>query len=161
MRAIASSRVISRSSTISTASLRLAFDAAARRPRLQHMQLAVVDGEFDILHVAIMGLEPGGDIAQLRISRRQLHLHRGDAGIAVGMGHAHDRTGDRIKLALAEGQSLPCEFGRYSPKSIFSPVSGLRVSTIPEGGAALRLPKTMACRFSAVPHSTGMPCKAR
>ena len=42
--------------------------AAVRLPfaRLQHVELAFLDREFEVLHVAIMALQRVGDIDQLR-----------------------------------------------------------------------------------------------
>ncbi len=44
--------------------------------RLQHPQLALLDGEFEILHVAIVPLERGVDALELGEGVRQRRFHR-------------------------------------------------------------------------------------
>ena len=47
--------------------------------------------------------------------------------------------------------SSPCEFRRYSPYSVFSPVLGSRVKHTPEPESSPMFPYTIACTFTAVP----------
>ena len=61
----ASSRLISPSSAMSTAILSAALRRALAGPGLQHPQPAVLDGEFEILHVAVMAFEPIEDRLEL------------------------------------------------------------------------------------------------
>ena len=44
--------------------------------RLQHPQLALLDGEFEVLHVAVMPFEHGMDAVELGESLRQRRFHR-------------------------------------------------------------------------------------
>ncbi len=37
---------------------------------LQHVELAILDGEFEVLHVAVVLLQAGGDLAQLVVDLR-------------------------------------------------------------------------------------------
>ena len=78
MRATASSREISPSSTISTATL----SAAAGRPlpgsRLQEIEPALLDGELDVLEIAVVRLEPLERLDELLVRLRQFLAHRLD-----------------------------------------------------------------------------------
>ncbi len=47
--------------------------------------------------------------------------------------------------------SSPWAFIRYSPKSSFSPVLGLRVKATPVALSSPMLPKTIVCTLTAVP----------
>ena len=65
MRVTASSREIRPSFASSTAILQRGLGGALARARLQHPQLALLDREFEILHVAIVALEHAVDARQL------------------------------------------------------------------------------------------------
>ena len=49
---------------------------ALARPGLQHPQLAFLNGEFKVLHVAVMGLKAGKDIRQFLVGLRHQHFQR-------------------------------------------------------------------------------------
>ena len=98
------------------------FDGDAQRglpgalaiARLQHPQLALLDGEFEILHVAVMLFELGVDAKQFSESLRQRRLHRrlvGRGFLARGLGDLLRRAdaGDHV-LALGVDQKLAVEF---------------------------------------------------
>ena len=55
-----------------------------------------------------------------------------------------------------ETTSLPCAFGRKSPEGSGAPVTSSREKATPLPLRAPRLPKTICCTFTAVPHSSGM-----
>jgi len=50
---------------------------------------------------------------------------------------------------------------RKSPYGVLSPVDGERVKPTPVPLVSSRLPKTMACTFTAVPRSWGMRSRTR
>lgn len=52
--------------------------------------------------------------------------------------------------------SSPCALIRYSPVKISSPVAGSRVKATPVAEVFPMFPKTIACTFTAVPHSSGI-----
>ena len=82
--------------------------------RLQHPQLALLDGEFEVLHVAVMLFELGVDAEQFGEGFRQRRLHRR----LVGAGLLARRLGDLLRradagdhvLALGIDQKLAVEF---------------------------------------------------
>ena len=82
--------------------------------RLQHPQLALLDGEFEILHVAVMLFELGVDAEQFGEGFRQRRLHRR----LVGGGLLARRLGDLLRradagddvFALGIDQKLAVEF---------------------------------------------------
>ena len=84
--------------------------------RLQHPQLAGLDGEFHVLHVAIVALEQFGRAAELGEDLRQRRLHRRLVGPRLdpgGLGDVLRRAdaGDDV-LALGIDQELAVEFMR-------------------------------------------------
>ena len=52
--------------------------------------------------------------------------------------------------------SSPCALMRYSPLKISSPVAASRVNATPVAEVLPILPNTIACTFTAVPHSSGI-----
>ena len=81
--------------------------------RLQHPQLALLDREFEVLHVAVVTLERLIDAAKLRERLRHRLLHRGLVGArrgARGLGDLLRRAdaGDHV-LALRVDQELAVE----------------------------------------------------
>ena len=78
-------------------SLRGALTAAA----LEHIELAVLDGELHVLHVAVVILEQVADLDEVGVSLGELLFHLGD-------GHRGADAGDDI-LALSVGQELAHE----------------------------------------------------
>ena len=78
-------------------SLRGTLTAAA----LEHVELAVLDGELHILHVAVVILEQVADLDEVSVGLGELRLHLGD-------GHRGADAGDDV-LALGVGQELAHE----------------------------------------------------
>ena len=81
--------------------------------RLQHPQLALLDGEFEILHVAVMPLKLGVDALELgeRVRQRRFHRRLVGAGfLARGLGDLLRRAnaGDHV-FALGVDQILSIE----------------------------------------------------
>ena len=85
IRATASSREISPSSTIVDGRLERRRGRALRGARLQQVELLVLDGELDVLHVAVVLLEAAHRLEQLlerlgqRVAHRLERLRRADA----------------------------------------------------------------------------------
>ena len=106
-------------------------------PRLEHVQPAALDRELEILHVAVVALEPAGDLLEL----------------AVDLGHpiAHVVIASGVRMPATT--SSPWALVRYSPKSTFSPVFGLRVKATPVPESSPMLPKTIVTTLTAVPRS--------
>ena len=52
--------------------------------------------------------------------------------------------------------SSPWAFGRKSPDGVGSPVISSRENATPEHERSPRLPNTICCTLTAVPHSSGM-----
>ena len=84
MREIASSREISPSSTIVTRRLQRRGRRALRRARLQQVELLVLDGELDVLHVAVVLLEPAHRLDEL--VERLRHRRRASPRSAAACG---------------------------------------------------------------------------
>ena len=125
--------------------------------RLQHPQLAAFDGEFQVLHVAVMPLQQAVDAGQLREGRRHGAFQRrlvGACGLAGDLGDflRGADAGDHI-LALGIDQEFAVER--------LSPVEGLRVKATPVADVSPRLPNTMAWTLTAVPQLSGMACRRR
>ena len=113
MRVTASSRVISPSPASSTAILQRRLGGALAGAGLQHPQLALLDREFEVLHVAVMALERAGDARELleRLRHRLFHRRLVGAGLlARGLGDLLRRAdaGDHV-LALRIDQELAVE----------------------------------------------------
>ena len=86
---------------------------ALARARLQHPELALLDGEFEVLHVAVVFFEHGVDAREFLEGVRQRALHRGLAGaslLARGFGDLLRRAdaGDHV-LALGVDQEFTVE----------------------------------------------------
>ena len=86
---------------------------ALARARLQHPQLALLDREFEVLHVAVVALEHAVDARQLleRLRHRRFHRRLVGAGLlARGLGDLLRRAdaGDHV-LALGIDQELAVE----------------------------------------------------
>ncbi len=69
--------------------------------RLEHVEAAALDGELEVLHVAVVGLQPLGDAPELGVGLGQLIAHSAD-----GVGRADAR---HHVLALGVGEVLPVE----------------------------------------------------
>ena len=108
---------------------------------LQHVELAILDGELEVLHVAIV----------------LFHLPGNGLEMVVDLGHGPFELADRAcGVRTPETTSSPCAFIRYSPKNTCSPVAGLRVKPTPVPEFSPRLPNTMACTLTAVPSQSSM-----
>ena len=97
IRATASSLVISFSLASSTAIRSAAFAVRLPYRRLQHPELALLDGELDVLHVAVVLLERAVDARQLLERRRHRVFHRR----LVGAGLLARDLGDLLRRADA------------------------------------------------------------
>ena len=89
------------------------FRGAFARARLQHPELALLDGEFEILHVAVVALEHAADALQLLECGRHGGFHGWPVGaglLARLLGNFLGRAdaGDHI-LALGIDQELAVE----------------------------------------------------
>ena len=74
---------------------------ALGRSRLEHVQLAALDRELEVLDVAVVALQALGDLVELLIHLRQLVAHLADLGRGPDAGHH--------VLALRVGQVLAVE----------------------------------------------------
>src|SRR5262245_45034288 len=83
---------------------------------LQHIQLAVLEREFDVLHVLEMRLESGRELFELAV-----HLHK------LALLHLLDR----FRRTRAGDTSSPCAFVRTSPFKTVSPLRQSRVNATP------------------------------
>ena len=109
-------------------------------PGLEHPELALLDGELRVAHVAVVRLEPGEDGEQLVVDLREV------AAAAPSSGSV---------LRMPATTSSPWALTRKSPYGPFSPVAGSRVKPTPVPDWSSRLPNTIACTFTAVPRSCG------
>ncbi len=87
---------------------------ALARARLQHPQLALLDREFEVLHVAVVLLERAVDAGEFLEGRRYRLFHRRLVGASLrprGLGDLLRRadTGDHV-LALGVDQKLAVKF---------------------------------------------------
>ena len=120
-------------------------DRRLRRPlgvaRLQHVQAALLDGELGVLHVAVVALERAQDLQQLargpRASRRA--ARRGPWG-----------------CVLRRRRPRPGRWAGSRRTARERPVSSSREKATPLPLRSPRLPNTICCTFTAVPHSSGM-----
>ncbi len=106
--------------------------------RLEHVELAALDGELEVLDVAVVPLELLADPLELGVDRRHVGLPSGRSSAAVRM---------------PATTSSPWALVRYSPKSTFSPVFGSRVKATPVPESSPMLPKTIVTTLTAVPRS--------
>ena len=124
---------------------------------LQHPQLAPLDCELKILHVAIVPFEHSVDTLEPPERRRHRFFHRRLVGV-----HLHARlladllrgadAGDHV-LALGVDQELTVEpflTGRM-----------IAVKATPVAEVSPMLPNTIACTFTAVPQLSGILCRRR
>ena len=72
---------------------------ALAHPRLEHPELALLNGELGVAHVAIVGLETGEDLEQVGVDLRELLLQLGDRLGVADAGHD--------VLALRVDQEVP------------------------------------------------------
>ena len=97
---------------------------ALGRARLQHVQLPALDRELEVLHVAVVLLEPAGIALELGVDLGQVALQRLDR---LGVAHAGDDV-----LALGVGQVVAVQLA----------LAGDRVAR--EGDAGTRAPAHVA-----------------
>ena len=81
---------------------------------LEHVELAVLNGELHVLHVAVVILEQGADLDELIVRLGELLLHLGDGHRSADAGHD--------VLALGVGQELA-----QLPKTI-----GMTLTAVPQ-----------------------------
>ena len=74
------------------------------RARLEHVQLAALDGELEVLDVAVVLLEPLADPLELGVDRRHVRLHLGD--LRRGPDAGHDVLALGVGEVLAEEHLL-------------------------------------------------------
>ena len=124
---------------------------------LQHPELAALDGELDVLHVAIVALEQVEHLGELGEHLGQRFLHRRRLGarfLARGTGQILRRAdaGDDV-LALGVDQIF----------AIIGALAGRRIAGEGDAGGAVSpiLPNTIAWTLTAVPQSWGMLCSRR
>ena len=133
----------------------LSAAGAVRLPRagLQDVELAALDGELDVLHLAVVRLEPVEHGGQLGEGLRQHLLHRlrrpsrCPAAMAAGQRLRRADAGHHV-LALGVDQELAVD-------RRVSPVEGLRVKATPVAQSSPMLPNTIAWTVTAVPMSLG------
>lgn len=104
---------------------------------LQHIELAILDGELHVLHVLVVLLQAVGDGGELLVHRGHLLMQLGD--------------GEGVRTPATT--SSPWALIRYSPNRAFSPVAGLRVKATPVPELSPELPNTMDWTLTAVPQS--------
>ena len=138
----ASSFVMSFSFTMSTAILTAAGRGALPVARLEHVQLVLLDGELEVLHVPVMLLELRGDLAQLLVDLRDLLL----------------QVADRVRGPDAGDDVFALRVHRDTRRRTPSrPWTGLRVKPTPVAESSPMLPNTIAWTLTAVPMSSGIP----
>ena len=118
---------------------------ALRGARLQQVEPPRLDGELDVLHVAVVLLEPAHRLEQLLVRLRQPRLHRLER-----LRRADPR--DDV-LALRVGEKL----------AVQPLLARRRVAREAHAGpqSSPRLPKTIWTTLTAVPRSSGIPCARR
>ena len=102
---------------------------------LEHVELAVLDGELHVLHVMVMILEDAADLDELRISLRGTALPSGRWAWSAD-------AGDDV-FALRVDKELTHE--------LLLAGGGSRVKATPVPEFSLRLPNTMGMTLTAVP----------
>ena len=112
---------------------------------LQHPELAALDGELHVLHVAVVRSRRRGD-------RRELGVGRASRSASSAM---------RRVARVPATTSSPWALTRKSPSSFGSPVVTLRDMATPVAESSPRLPNTIVWTFTAVPRSWGMPAALR
>ena len=126
-----------------------AFSAAAAvrfaDARLEQVERALLDRELDVLDVAVVPLERGHRLDELRERLREALLHPRER-----LGRAD--PGDDV-LALRVDEELAVE----------ALLAGRRVAreATPVAEPSPLLPKTIWTTFTAVPRSSGMSCARR
>ena len=111
MREIASSRVISPSLAMSTAIADRRLGGALAGARLQHPQLAALDGELEVLHVAVVLFEPVADADECGERLRHQLLSDGLSEPASMRAASVMFCGVRMPATT----SSPCALTRNSP----------------------------------------------
>ena len=115
--------------------------------RLEDVELAALDRELDVLHVAEALLE-------------SLAARAGALRTPPASSPRANRRGPSPRSAAACGcrrrRPRPGRSGGTRRRTFLSPVAGLRVNATPVAQSSPRLPKTIACTVTAVPHVSGM-----
>ena len=107
---------------------------------LEHVQLAALDGELQILHVAVGLLKLRRELHELLVDGRRCASFIAEIGSA---------------LRMPATTSSPWAFARKLPYSTFSPVFGSRVNATPVPESSPMLPKTIVWTLTAVPQVVG------
>ena len=109
-----------------------------RDARLEHVELAALDRELEVLDVAVVLLELLADLHELVV--RLGHLLLRAAAMSFG-------------VRMPATTSSPWAFVRYSPWSSRSPLIVFRVNATPVPESSPMFPKTIVTTLTAVPRS--------
>ena len=121
---------------------------------LQHVQLVLLHGELDVLHVLVVFFQLRADFHQFRVG----------VGIALPSGIS-PRFGDRGRQGLrrADAGDNVLALGVhqvFAVEHVFAG-GGSRVKQTPVAQSLPMLPNTIACTLTAVPQPTGISCRRR
>ena len=100
-------------------------------PRLQHPQLAALDGELHVLHVGVMPLKPAAHLYQVGVDIRQRAFHRSK----VRSGDRFFRLGQRLRGADSGNHVFP--LGVEQEFAVEAVVAGGRVAGEADAGGAV------------------------
>lgn len=114
---------------------------------LEHPELALLDGELDVAHIAVVILKRQEDTLKLLTCGLETR-----GGLEVGDGLGVADAGNDV-LALGVDQKVTVE--------LLVPSAGLRVKATPVAEVSPLLPKAIAWTLTAVPRSSEMPCCLR
>ena len=147
MRDTASALEIPRSlgRTMSTAIFERGGAGALPHPGLEHPELALLDGELGVAHVARSAARGG------RRSRAALCAPEGTSSSVP----------DRLGVADARHDVLALGVDQEVAVGALCAGGGSRVKPTPVPELSSRLPKTMACTFTAVPRSWAIRSRSR
>ena len=123
--------------------------------RLQHVELALLDRELEVLHVAVVLLQRLADLHQFRVRPGHRRLQRRLARLGASASTAAAACGCRPP------RPRPARSPGTRRRTRSAPVDGSRVKHTPVAQSLPMLPNTMVCTFTAVPHSSGMSCSRR
>ena len=125
---------------------------------LEQIEAPALDGELDVLHVAVVHFEALHSLAKLAEHRWHRFLHR-----RRGVTHFVARVrGQRLWRADAGHHVLTLGVDQeFAVQARFSPVAGSRVKATPVALVSPMLPNTMDWTLTAVPQASGMSCMRR
>ena len=112
---------------------------------LQHEELPALDRELQVLHVAIMALEPRGDLFEL----------------CVDLGLQPREIRDLLRRANARNDVFALRVGEVLAEEL--PLAGVRIARKGDAGpeSSPMFPKTISITLTAVPQSSGILLKRR